>query len=180
MEYNVKQGYQAKLQSMMNNVNAMQGVNIDKLINDVSNVDSINYMYRVLSTMPNVDVNEVITTAMNNAILVKDNSLSTINNVCKWISIMDKSFLKVGKLSVNNAINNVGKGFKPDLIEVLRYEIGDKELDEATMIDVYNKVYDKKYKTIKSISTHDSNFFKNIVIKVDENDPKNKTFKLFK
>lgn len=176
MEYSIKNGYNGKLQSMLHDT-AINGLNLDKLINDVSNVDMINYLYRIISSIPNIEVNEVISTAMNNAILMKNNDKNVVANVCDWITVMDKSFIKVSKLAINNAITKVNKKFKPNLIECLKYEMGDKTYDEPSMVALYNKVYNKSYKNIKTITVHDSDLLKYIIIEIDETNPKNKKFK---
>lgn len=176
MEFNLKNGYVSKIQSLIHETNTT-GLNLDKLISDTSNVEKVNYIYRTLSSMPGIDVQDVVNCAMNNAILVRSNDMDTLNNIVKWIPIIDKSFVNTGRMTINNTIAGVGRGFKPNRIELLRTEMSNKRLDETTMIATYNRIFGKSYKTIKAIAKHDSDFFKNIAIDISD-DGSERTYRL--
>ena len=163
MDYFIKSSYKDKIQKCLNNANTAP-FNIDEWIDSVSNVSLLNKLWTMLSNIEDFNKDEFLATVMNNTILMKSDE-GELSDVIRWVEMLDRSFIKIHRMWLNNWINKQMKNRQHvDSLQVLftklKITFGSVEIPEAELLKQINSAYHKNVKNVKSFIKTNPNIWK--------------------
>ena len=160
MEFSLKQAYQNKITTCLNNANMNEGININELIDRCSDVTTINQCWHILTQFNNFNQATFLNDVLNNVMLIKnangENDLLDI--LISWIELLNKTFIKCFKAYINNVTKVKTAIDKDYLFEIhLKHKVfkNDKSLsvEGDEIVKLFNDIFKRKAKNISAISS---------------------------
>lgn len=156
VEFVLKQAYINKINTCLNNANMTNGINLNELIDRVSDADVINKCWTILTQFNNFNQNAFIQDLSNNCLLIKEDGKDMLEIILTWINLLNKTFIKIFKQYLNSLTGKAVKGKidKTYIFELkLRQKYPDKSVAfcEEDVVELFNQVFKKKAKSIKNL-----------------------------